>query len=207
MSRELENLEGVKELIDSIADCYDLPSDEETEEMNFLTGINWSAEDLQEACCEYWSHNSLEETAYFMFHESYPPTNEVKMAFWKYKPNVVLNDKEVYEKYRFGKGTVKALEPLPLEEILEKLREEFPNWEDEDAEGEKSWLFCSPNQKEYWTDTGFNIFEYGRETAIQREHQILVFECHNMSKEEMSKIFQCMESFQCPLHICEEKNF
>ena len=207
MNMELENLEKVKELIESIGDYYDLPSEEETEEMRQLTGIDWSEEELQELCCEYWSHNSLEETAYFMFHESYPPTNEFKMVFWKYKPNVVLNDKEVYEKYRFGKGTVKALEPLPLEEILEKMREEFPNWEDEDAEGDESWLFCSPNQKEYWTDTGFNIFEYGRETETGREHQILSFECHNMSKEDIDKISKCMEGFQCALHVQEERNF
>ncbi len=64
---ETKNLEQVKELINRIADYYDLPTEEQTEEMQKLTGMDWSAEDLQMLCCEYWSHNSLEETAYFGF--------------------------------------------------------------------------------------------------------------------------------------------
>lgn len=64
---ETKNLEQVKELINRIADYYDLPTEEQTEEMQKLTGMDWSAEDLQMLCCEYWSHNSLEETVYFGF--------------------------------------------------------------------------------------------------------------------------------------------
>lgn len=83
---EEKNLEQVKELIDRIADSYDLPTDEETEEMQKLTGIDWDAEDLQMMCCEYWPHNSLDETAYLMFHGEYPPVREVELSFWRYKP-------------------------------------------------------------------------------------------------------------------------
>lgn len=64
---ETKNLEQVKELINRIADYYDLPTEEQTEEMRKLTGMDWSAEDLQMLCCKYWSHNSLEETVYFCF--------------------------------------------------------------------------------------------------------------------------------------------
>ncbi len=78
---EEKNLEQVKELIDRIADSYDLPTGEETEEMQKLTGIDWDAEDLQMMCCEYWSHNSIDETAYLMFHEEYPPVREVELCF------------------------------------------------------------------------------------------------------------------------------
>ncbi len=70
---EYENLEQVKELINRIADIYDIPTKEQVRKMQELTGVEWDAKDLQMACCEYWSHNSLEETAYFMFHEDYLP--------------------------------------------------------------------------------------------------------------------------------------
>lgn len=78
---EHENLEQVKELINRIADSYDLPTEEQVAEMCSLTKEDWSAEDLQEICCEYWSHNSLEETAYIMFHGEYPPVHEVVLLF------------------------------------------------------------------------------------------------------------------------------
>ena len=67
---ETRQLEQVKELINRIADYYDLPDDEEVEEMRRLTGVAWEAEDLQMLCCEYWSHHSLEETAFMMLHEN-----------------------------------------------------------------------------------------------------------------------------------------
>lgn len=70
---EDKNLEQVKQLINRIADSYSLPTEEQVEAMRQLTGIEWDAEDLQELCCEYWSHNTLAETAYMMFHEEYPP--------------------------------------------------------------------------------------------------------------------------------------
>lgn len=198
---EEKNLDQVKELIDRIADSYDLPTEEQVDKMNQLTGEEWEAEDLQMLCCEYWSHNSLEETAYMMFHGEYPPVYETELVFWKYKPGVVLDDNAVYEKYRFGKGTLKALEPLPLNEILERLKESFPKWEVMNPEDEYNYRFDSPEQEEYWSDTNFWVFEYGRDINTGREHQLLRISCHNMSEHQVDTIIQCMESFQCPLHI------
>jgi len=210
---ETKNLEQVKELINRIADYYDLPTEEQTKEMRKLTGIDWSAEDLQMQCCEYWSHNSLEETAYLMFHEDYPPVHEVELVFWKYKAGVVLDDQDVYNKYRLGKGKLKALEALPLDEILQKIKDIFIGWQQNTKVGREttwrktSWRFDCLTQAEDWSDTHFWIFEYGRETEIQREHQMLKFICHNMSDEQINLILECMASFQCPLHIREERKW
>lgn len=202
---EEKNLEQVKELINRIADSYDLPTEEQVERMNQLTGEEWNAEDLQMICCEYWSHNSLEETAYMMFHGDYPPVHETELVFWKYKSGVVLDDNMVYEKYRFGKGTLKALEALPLDEILERLKEMFPKWKVEKSDGNYSYHFDSPEQEAYWSDTNFWLFEYGRDLETGREHQLLRFSCHNMSEQQMDTILHCMENFQCPLHSREEE--
>ena len=205
---ETKNLEQVKELINQIADYYDFPTEEQTEEMQKLTGMDWSAEDLQMQCCEYWSHNSLEETAYLMFHGDYPSVHEVDLIFWKYKPGVVMDDQAVFNKYRLGKGTLKALEALPLDEILQKINKLFSGWQQNNpVSDDRNWRFDCLVQTEYWMDTHFWIFEYGRETDLQREHQILKFSCHNMSDEQIRSILECMASFQCPLHIREEKNF
>jgi hypothetical protein len=153
---ETKNLEQVKELINRIADYYDLPTEEETEEMRKLTGMDWSAEDLQMQCCEYWSHNSLEETAYLMFHGDCPPVHEVDLVFWKYKPGVVMDDQAVFNKYSLGKGTLKALEALPLDEILQKINELFSGWQQYNpVSSDKSWRFDCLVQTEYWMDTHF----------------------------------------------------
>lgn len=199
---ENENLEQVQELIDDIADSYDLPEDEQVSEMQRLTGQDWTSEELQESCCEYWSHHSLEETAYLMFHGKYPPVQETKLVFWKYKNGVVLDDETVYSTYRFGKKPLKALEPLPLKEILEKIHELFPQWQQEDLEDDY-YRFDPPAQENYWVDTHFDLSEYGRELPEGREHQLLVFLTHNMNQEQIDLIMACMESFQCPLHIQE----
>lgn len=204
---ETEHLTQVRDLINQIADCYDLPSKEQTEEMGRLTGVAWDAGDLQMLCCEYWSHHSLEETAYLMFHGRYPPVHETDLIFWRSKPGAVLDDRAVYEKYRLGKGTLKALEALPLEEILETVRERFPNWRHRDENGcsyRESWRFDCLEQEAYWTDTHFWIFEYGRETEARREHQILRFSCHNMNAEQIGGIMACMAQFRCPLHLRED---
>lgn len=204
---EKEHLEQVKELINRIADRYDLPSSEQVAEMQRLTNKDWKAKELQELCFEYWSHHSLEETAYFMFHGNYPPVHEVELIFWKYRPGVILDDQEVYEKYRLGRGKLNVLEALPLEEIQQKIKDTFTGWQHKTrASDEKNWRFDCLTQPEYWSDTHFWIFEYGRETEIQREHQILEFSCHNMSEEQIKPILDCMENFQCPLHIRNEKN-
>ncbi len=205
---EDKNLEQVKELIEEIADYYDLPTEEQVEEIRRLTGIEWTAEDLQTSCCEYWSHNSLEETAYLMFHEEYPPVREVELVFWKYKPGIIMDDKTVYEKYRFGKGELTVLEALPIEEILQKIKDTFHGWEQNtraSREG-RSYRFDCMEQAEYWMDIHFWIFLYGRETEIQRENQLVRFFCHNMSEQQINSIVVCMENFGYPLHIKEERN-
>ena len=202
---EEKNLDQVKELINRIADSYDLPTEEQVKKMELLTSETWNAEDLQMICCEYWSHHSLEETAYMMFHGEYPPVRDEELVFWKYKSGAVMDDDAVYNKYRFGKGTLKALEALPLEAILDKIKEIFPDWkqDEQDIEEEDSYRFVCSEQTEYWKDVHFCIFEYGRDIETGREHQLLRFSCHNMSEEQINTILDCMDSFQCPLHIRE----
>lgn len=205
---EEKNLEQVRELINRIADSYDPPSEEQVMEMRGLTGIDWEAEELQMLCGGYWEHHSLEETAYLMFYEEYPPVNHTDLVFWKYKPGIIMNDQEVYEKYRLGKGKLKALEALDIEAILQRIKIMFPGYEQNINAGSegKSYRFDCLEQTEYWTDTHFWIFIYGRKTEGQTENQMVRFTCHNMSEQQIGSILACMEEFQCSLHIKEEKN-
>lgn len=199
-----QHLEAVKALIEEIADSYDLPDEEQVEEMNRLTGMDWDAEELQMYCFEYWSRSSLEETVYAMFHGTLPPTQEVELVFWRAQPGAVLDDQAVYEKYQLGKGTLNALEPLPLEELLGHVREALPDWKEEDnssGESEQSYRFSSEKWAHYWSDPHFWIFPYGRETELGRDIQMLCISFHNVEETVIQRVLQCMEAANCPLHI------
>ncbi|MDE7309921.1 MAG: hypothetical protein K2N61_14925 [Lachnospiraceae bacterium] len=94
-----------------------------------------------------------------------------------------MDSQEVYEKYRLGKGKLKALEALPVKEIFQKVKEKFSDWkQDMETSDEESCRFICPEQKEYWTDTHFWIFLYGREANGQKETQMVRFSCHNMNE-------------------------
>ncbi len=111
-------------------DC--LPEEDALRKLNELTGRDWTAEDVRLACFEYTSHNSLDETVYFLFHGDYPPVTNIDMAFWRPKPGAVLEPKMVYETYRLG-GAMKALIPLPVEEIEGSFRA-LPGWKEYERE-------------------------------------------------------------------------
>ena len=61
-------------------DC--LPEEDEVRKLNDWTGRSWTAEDVRLACFEYASHNSLEETIYFLFHGAYPPVTTTELVFY-----------------------------------------------------------------------------------------------------------------------------
>lgn len=201
---EQQHLEAVKALIEEIADSYDLPEEEQVEEMNRLTGMDWDAEELQMYCFEYWSRSSLEETVYAMFHGTLPLTREVELVFWRAKPGAALEDQAVYEKYRLGKGTLNALEPLPLEELLGRVREALPDWKEEDnssGESDQSYRFSGEKWRHYWSDPHFWIFPYGREKELERDVQMLSISFHNVEETVIQRVLRCMEAANCPLHI------
>ena len=68
---ETKNLEQVKKLINEMDDYSreGPPPEEQVRQMRYLTGIDWTAEELWQHCFACTSRASLEETAYLMFHK------------------------------------------------------------------------------------------------------------------------------------------
>lgn len=198
---EEKNLQEVMELINRIAEGeYDPPELEDVAEVNRLTGQDWTAEDLRLICCEYWSHNSLEETAYQLIHGDLPVVRETDLAFWRAKSGAALDAAAVYRKYCTG-GAMKALEPLPMEEILTAVRA-LPGWKEyERAEDEKDRRFDCESQSEYWSDTHFWLFPYGKDETVQ----MVRLSCHNMSDEQMQILIDLMAQFDCSEQYREEE--
>ena len=70
---QVKNFEEIKALVNEIAEFYDGPDEEQTEEMQRLTGVDWDPEDLQMICCGYWeSPYKLEEIVYYLVHQRWP---------------------------------------------------------------------------------------------------------------------------------------
>jgi len=182
-------------------DC--LPEEDELRKLNDLTGREWTAEDVRLACFEYTSHNSLEETVYFLFHGEYPPVTNVDMAFWKLKSGAVLDPKTVYEKYRMG-GQLKALIPLPMEEIKEAFCA-LPGWKKYDWEESDSARFDCLDQPDKWSDVHFWLFWYGGRKNPQPNHLLRLF-CRNLSGEQLQSLLGLMEGFEIPLQYQEAHN-
>lgn len=198
---EEKNPQAVMALINRIADGEYVPPDpEDVAEANRLTGRNWEAEDLRLICCEYWSHNSLEETAYQLLHGDLPPVRETDLAFWRAKSGAVLDSAAVYKKYCTG-GAMKALEPLPMEEILAALRT-LPGWREKERKwsGEDRRFDCQ-SQAEYWSNTHFWVFPYGKDEAVQ----MVRLSCHNMSDEQIQTLVALMAQFDCSEQYREDR--
>ena len=198
---EEKNPQAVMALINRIADGEYVPPDpEDVAEANRLTGRNWEAEDLRLICCEYWSHNSLEETAYQLLHGDLPPVRETDLAFWRAKSGAILDSAAVYKKYCTG-GAMKALEPLPMEEILAALRT-LPGWREKERKwsGEDRRFDCQ-SQAEYWSNTHFWVFPYGKDEAVQ----MVRLSCHNMSDEQIKVLIDLMAQFDCSEQYREDR--
>ncbi len=208
-----ENYEPVKALVETwdeewgcgpYEDC--LPEAEELRRLNELTGRNWKAEDVRDVCFEFSAHNSLEETVYFLLHGEYPPVYQVRLVFYRPKPGAALDPKAVYEKYRFG-GKMKALEKLPYEQIVEKLRG-FSGWAEWTPGGGgdmgRNRRFDCVEQRKYWSDTHFWIFEYGRETETEHETQLICLSCRNLSEEQIQALTDILAAFGLSVQDREE---
>lgn len=178
-----------------------LPDEDRLRKLNELTGRDWSAEEIRDICFLYGSHNSTEETVYFLFHGGYPPVTNVDLVYYRLKPGAALDAKTVYEKYRLG-NQMKALAPLPVEEILEALRA-LPGWKEHKREGSDSVRFDCVKQPDAWSDVHFWIFWYGGQKNPRPDH-LLRLSCHNLKEGQIQSLLDVMEGFGIPLQYREE---
>ena len=80
-----EILSKVEELVGRVADTFhDFPQDI-CDELNRLTGNEWTGDNYIEYCAEYWeSWWTLEEVVFALFHDGdYPDKKEEDLYAWK----------------------------------------------------------------------------------------------------------------------------
>lgn len=194
-----EHYEEVKGLISRIADYYGPVEEnplleEQTAEMCRLTGRNWDAEEVGNWCFEYWSRASLDETAYFFFHGDLPEAEEIELVFWKLKPGANVEPQTLYEKLRYAKtcAKVKAVELLPMEEIVSQLEELLSGWDQQEGRD----VFRKARPQEPWHTEEVRLFGYG--------DKMLSITCINMSETDRTAILRKMEGVGCTVYRPEE---
>ena len=194
-----EHYEEVKELINRIAEYYGPVEEnplleEQTAEMCRLTGRDWDAEEVGNWCFEYWSRASLDETAYFFFHGDLPESEEIELVFWKLKPGVNMEPQTLFEKLRYVKtcAKVKAVELLPMEEIVSQLEELLSGWDRQ--EGLDLPVFRKV--QEPWHTEEVRLFGY--------EGKMLSITCTNVPEADRTAILQRMAGFGCAVYRPED---
>ena len=194
-----EHYEKVKGLIRRIADYYGPVEEnplleEQTAEMCRLTGRNWDAEEVGNWCFEYWSRASLDETAYFFFHGDLPEAEEIELVFWKLKPGANVEPQTLYEKLRYVKtcAKVKAVELLPIEELVSQLKELLSGWEQQEGRD----VFRKVRPQEPWHTEEVRLFGYG--------DKMLSITCINVSETDRTAILRKMEGVGCTAYRPEE---
>ena len=196
-----EHYEEVKELINRIADYYGPVEEnplleEQAAEMCRLTGRDWDAEEVGNWCFEYWSRASLDETAYYFFHGDLPEAEEIELVFWKLKQGVNMEPQALYGKLRYVKtcAKVKAVELLPIEEIVSRFDERFSGWERREFQGHPTYWKTHP--EEPWHTEEVGLFGY--------EDKMLSVTCTNVSEADRAAILQLMEEFGCSAYCPED---
>lgn len=104
-------------------------------------------------------------------------------GFWKYKPNVSMNDVSVFKKLCKGREH-EEIESLPIAKMIEEIISSFPDWKQTD---------------DMWWEGKEGEFE------IFSTSQFLCVDCWDMWGNEMNRIINVGNKFGCPLYDHQEK--
>lgn len=181
-----ELLLRVEELVDKVGDTFhDFPQ-EVCDELNRLTGNDWTGDNYIEYCAEYWdSWWTLEEVVFALFHEGdYPDKKEEDWYAWNIGQSID-NDKDVISFYRFGKyrnesEKVSKYEDVDVRQLYKELLDAFPNWNNDVDSWEKDnyKTFMCSNKETY---------AYEKEIHIYNGYEQKFLNCTLTNLNEMEK--------------------
>ncbi len=104
----------------------------------------------------------------------------IDLDFWKYKRGARKENEKVYEEVCCDGGIMDCLEELPVKDILKRVGAEFADW-------------TAVGEKDYEKD-GCGAF------SISVTPQSVRFDCYDMSGEDMNRLMDVMQEFDCPLY-------
>lgn len=173
-----------KELLSKVEDwvrglSIDSPQ-EIFDEMNRLTGNDWSREEYENHIFDYPDFYDWEEVAYALFHDgNYPERKSEDLEAWKIEESVD-DDKDVrsffiHSEYKKNRKKCSRYDDIDVKKLYRDLLEAFPGW-NEDADSYEK-LFCLKNKE---------IFGFTKTIFISNVYDRKFLSCTltNMNQEE-----------------------
>lgn len=197
------DIKQIENLVNKMADSYDYPDGELVSQMNKLTGNDWDAKTYWEYTCEYWSHNSLEETVYALINGDYPPQEECEYYVWnaKFPLNKIMTGadsslSDIMEethlffrlgRYRKDKKKSGKFNDLPLDKIYSWLTDNFSkrNFDISEQNDEDIGSLSLSANVEYGIGREILVFPY--------EKKCLRISFINIQKEDIEKVLEFLK--------------
>lgn len=181
-----ELLSKVEKLVNEVADTFhDFPQ-EICDELNHLTGNDWTGDNYIEYCAEYWeSFWTLEEVVFALFHDGdYPDKIEEELYSWNIEQSVD-KDEDVIAFFRFGKYEHKSkktskYENIDVRQLYKELLDAFPNWNND----VDSW---EEDDYETFMCTNKETYAYEKEIHIYNGYEQKFLNCTLTNMNEMEK--------------------
>lgn len=177
-----ELLSRVEELIDEVADTFhDFPQ-EICDELNRLTGNNWTGDNYIEYCAEYWeSWWTLEEVVFALFHDGdYPDKKEEDLYAWNIEQSLD-KDEDVISFFRFGKYEDEndKYDDIDVRQLYKELLEAFSKWNND----VDSW---EDDDYKKFMCTNKETYAYEKEIYISNRRKQKFLDCTltNMNEQE-----------------------
>ena len=120
------------------------------DEMNRLTGNDWSREQYESHIFDYPDFYDWEEVAYALFHDGhYPERKSEDLEAWKIEESVD-DDKDVrsffiHSEYKKNRKKCSRYDNIDVKKLYRDLLEAFPGWNEDVDSYEK--LFCLKNKE------------------------------------------------------------
>ena len=192
-----------KELLSKVEDwvrglSIDSPQ-EIFDEMNRLTGNDWSREQYESHIFDYPDFYDWEEVAYALFHDgNYPERKSEDLEAWKIEESVD-DDKDVrsffiHSEYKKNRKKCSRYDDIDVKKLYRDLLGAFPEW-NEDADSYEK-LFCLKNKE---------IFGFTKTIFISNVYDRKFLSCTltNMNQEEKDTFVNVVRKY-CN-HVVREK--
>lgn len=180
-----ELLTQVEKIVNDVAEIYFNFPQEICEELNRLTGNDWTGEDYLEYCAGYWeSPWNLAEVVFALFHDGeFPNKKEEDLYVWDIEHSIET-DEDVISFYRFGeyedeREKSSKYKDINVKQMYNELLDAFSKWD---------------NNMESWEEDDYESFycsymeTYGYEKIIDiysgYERKFLSCTLTNLNEDE-----------------------
>ncbi len=144
MTIDKEITKRVEQLVDEAAEEYDEFPQEICDELNNITGNDWSGEEYLEYCAGYWeSPWSLEEVVYALLNNGEFPQRKIENLYAWVPVQIDMAEEDIISFFRYGKykdniSKTNLFIDIDKNSLFDELQNEFTEWKCDERRLSKS---------------------------------------------------------------------